>query len=335
MESWRYRISIKTKRINSLPKKILKKVFFSIILIIVLTVLFLSGYILYLRMDGKKHLEKGDLVVVNEEAVYTHTYYTKYDVLLSNARGLFIETFTRIPSPITRKIPAIVLIGGSDTGRKALDLVDGSRHRVMLISMNYPYSEPKRGAGLVKILKTGAAINRAAFQTDTALRLILDYIKEKKFIDQDRIFMVCASIAVPFGTRAVAQNKEFRALALLYGYGDLYTLYKRLFYSRFKNPILVKCLARFATMAIPDFEPLDHIKNVWPRPVLFINGKRDERIPRECIVSIHQAAKEPKTIIWTEGRHMHPSDTILIKELTQLVIKWMKDKAYLKAQEVE
>jgi fermentation-respiration switch protein FrsA (DUF1100 family) len=141
--------------------------------------------------------------------------------------------------------------------------------------------------------------------------------------------MVSASIAVPFGTRAVAQNKEFKALALLYGYGDLYCVYKKLFKPRLKNPLLIKCVAWLATVAIPDFEPLDYIDKISPRHVLFINGKNDERIPRACIESIHRAAKEPKTIIWLEGIHMHPSNLSLIRKLTNLVVEWMKEKEYL------
>jgi len=298
------------------------------LLVIVAAAVFTAGYITYLRIDGKKQLEKGELIIEREEAVERNNFFTKYDVLISNGRGLQVEVFTKVPIPVPGKIPVVVLIGGVDTGRKALDLLD-KHYDLMLVSMNYPYSKPEGKKGIGKLLRTITAINRAAYRTDTAIRLILDFIKRKNFVDRNRIFMVNASIAVPFGTRAVAQNREFKALALLYGYGNLYCVYKKLFKPRLKNPLLIKFVAWLATVAIPDFEPLDYIDKISPRHVLFINGKNDERIPRECIESIHRAAREPKTITWLEGIHMHPSNSSLIRKLTDLVVEWMKEKGYL------
>lgn len=300
----------------------------SLLMIIGVSVVCTAGYITYLRVDGKNQLKKGELIIKREEVVERNSSFSKYDVLLANGRGLSVEVFTRVPISVSGKIPVVVLIGGVETGRKALDLLD-KHYDIMLVSMNYPYSEPEGKNGIFKFFRQCKAINRAAYRTDTALRLILDFIKGKEFVNRDRIIMVSASLAVPFGIRAAARNKEFKALALLYGYGDLYKIYKELFKSRLKNPLLINFLAWLATLAIPGFEPLDYIAKISPRPVLFINGKDDERIPRECIESIHKTAREPKTIIWLEGVHMHPSNTKLIKKLSTLVVDWMIEKKYL------
>lgn len=308
--------------------RIIKWLCVSLLLIIVATLVFTAGYITYLRIDGKNQLKKGELIIKKEEMVERNSSFSKSDVLLANNRGLQVEVFTKVPIPASGKIPAAILIGGIKTGRKALDLLERN-HDIMLVSMNYPYSEPTSKKGIFKFFRQCKAINRAAYRTDTALRLILDFIKSKDFVDRDRIIMVSASLAVPFGIRAAAENKEFKALALLYGYGDLYRIYKELFKSRLKSPLLIKFFAWLATIAIPGFEPIDYIGKISPRPVLFINGKDDERIPRECVESLHKAAREPKTIIWLEGVHMHPSNTALIKKLTNLVVEWMIKKKYL------
>ncbi len=76
-----------------------------LLLVIVATAVFIAGYITYLRIDGKKQLEKGELIIEREEAVERNNFFTKYDVLISNARGLQIEVFTKVPIPVPEKIP--------------------------------------------------------------------------------------------------------------------------------------------------------------------------------------------------------------------------------------
>jgi hypothetical protein len=53
----------------------------------------------------------------------------------------------------------------------------------------------------------------------------------------------------------------------------------------------------------PALDPARHIAGFAPRPVLFVNATRDERIPRERAESLHAAAREPKQVLWFECGH--------------------------------
>jgi dienelactone hydrolase len=53
----------------------------------------------------------------------------------------------------------------------------------------------------------------------------------------------------------------------------------------------------------PDFDPAAHIGDFAPRPLLFVNATRDERIPRAAAEALHAAAREPKQIEWFECGH--------------------------------
>ena len=44
-----------------------------------------------------------------------------------------------------------------------------------------------------------------------------------------------------------------------------------------------------------------------PRPLLFVNATRDERIPRAAAEALHAAAREPKEIAWFECGHTRPA----------------------------
>ena len=50
-------------------------------------------------------------------------------------------------------------------------------------------------------------------------------------------------------------------------------------------------------------DPARHIARFAPRPLLFVNATRDERIPRERAEALHAAAAEPKQVLWFECGH--------------------------------
>lgn len=52
-----------------------------------------------------------------------------------------------------------------------------------------------------------------------------------------------------------------------------------------------------------DLDPTRHIARFGPRPLLFVNAARDERIPRERAEALHAAAAEPKQVLWFDCGH--------------------------------
>ena len=53
----------------------------------------------------------------------------------------------------------------------------------------------------------------------------------------------------------------------------------------------------------PEVDPVAYIGRFAPRPVLFVNASRDERIPRAASEALFAAAGEPKQIAWFESGH--------------------------------
>ncbi|MGB3589411.1 MAG: hypothetical protein WBA23_22890, partial [Tunicatimonas sp.] len=50
-------------------------------------------------------------------------------------------------------------------------------------------------------------------------------------------------------------------------------------------------------------EPLNFVKQIAPRPLLFINAEHDETIPKAASIALHEAAEEPKKIVWYDSGH--------------------------------
>jgi fermentation-respiration switch protein FrsA (DUF1100 family) len=40
-----------------------------------------------------------------------------------------------------------------------------------------------------------------------------------------------------------------------------------------------------------------------PRPILFVNASRDERVPRAAAEALYAAAGEPKEMLWFDAAH--------------------------------
>jgi fermentation-respiration switch protein FrsA (DUF1100 family) len=53
----------------------------------------------------------------------------------------------------------------------------------------------------------------------------------------------------------------------------------------------------------PGVDPTHHVGRFAPRPILFVNASRDERVPRAAAEALHAAAGEPKEILWFDAAH--------------------------------
>jgi dienelactone hydrolase len=50
-------------------------------------------------------------------------------------------------------------------------------------------------------------------------------------------------------------------------------------------------------------DPLNHVARIAPRPLLFVNATRDERIPRSAAEALHAAAGDPMQVEWFDCGH--------------------------------
>jgi predicted esterase len=73
------------------------------------------------------------------------------------------------------------------------------------------------------------------------------------------------------------------------------------------------------------FDPITHIPNLSPAPILFQFGTDDPHIPKERAEEFFNAAQEPKEICWYESGHG------LNERATIDRIDWLREKLALKA----
>jgi len=108
------------------------------------------------------------------------------------------------------------------------------------------------------------------------LACTLDALSEQRSIDAARITFAGFSLGAMLGTIFCALDPRPRAAALaLCGAGML------------PGPA----------------DPLHFVARIGPRPLLMVNARSDEVIPRSATEQLYAAAQEPKQQLWFEGSH--------------------------------
>ena len=113
-------------------------------------------------------------------------------------------------------------------------------------------------------------------QAVTDLRRTLDVLATHPRLDASRVAYAGFSMGAMLGALFCAADARPRAAALALGGGGL-------------GPA--------------EIDPARFIGRFAPRPVLFVNAERDEIIPRAAAETLHQAAGEPKQIVWFDTNH--------------------------------
>ena len=52
-----------------------------------------------------------------------------------------------------------------------------------------------------------------------------------------------------------------------------------------------------------ELDPVAQVGRISPRPVLFVNARRDQRVSPARAEALHAAAGEPKRVLWFDAGH--------------------------------
>jgi dienelactone hydrolase len=121
-----------------------------------------------------------------------------------------------------------------------------------------------------------ALFEEFAQQAVTDLARALDALATLPEIDAGRIGYAAFSLGAMLGSLFVPYDDRVRAAALAVG---------------------------GAGIGPPTVDPVAHIGAFAPRPLLFVNALRDERIPRTAAEALHGAARDPKEVLWFDVGH--------------------------------
>ena len=244
-------------------------------------------------------------------------------VHLTSSAGRRLECHLRRPlgSGRTASVPAVLLFGGIGTGGRAAMLVDPSLP-VVVLACDYPWADPSRSPWW-RILWRAPAIRADVLATPRALSLASSFVLGLPGVDRERFVGIGASLGVPFVSAWAAEDQRVRAVALVYGGGDLGVLFEANLQRRVGARWLRQVAATLGAALLRALDPARTAPRIAPRPLLLIGSEEDERVPRASVETLTRAARAPVTIVRLEGRHMMPRDTTLLRAIGDSVVGWL------------
>lgn len=264
---------------------------------------------------------KGQLLEVQQTAQWQDRNSIYTELTLVSDSGLRVDLTTRIPTAITSPRPLVLLLGGRRTGRDAVKLVTDT-HDVALAAISYPFAGDPGAKGLALITDL-YDIQQAIRDTAPALMLAVDYLATQPQIDPKRIELAGVSLGAFFVSVPGALDQRFRRVWLIHGAGEPARVLGKGSERYFSSTTLCYLSGKLlAAMTLSHhLAPEQWIGRISPRPVVIINARQDPSFPVGSISALHNAAKEPYEIIWTEGEHIMPSRMEIVEALSSLVLR--------------
>jgi len=125
-------------------------------------------------------------------------------------------------------------------------------------------------------------------------RQALDYLKNHPDVDSARVGLLGYSLGAMMGSILAGVDERVQACVFMVG-GDMVHVYRP------HVPVFLRGL-------LEPVSPANFVARISPRPVFFINGTRDATVPREAATHLHEAAGEPKRILWADAGHILPPE---------------------------
>lgn len=199
----------------------------------------------------------------------------------------------RLLLPAAGKSPRpLVLVGHGLNGAKDADYMDvaclpWARGGAAVASIDFPLHGERRSPKLSERVLAGG-LSAAGGSLDASLWVDL---VEQAVVDLRRAL------------RAAATHPEVDGSRVGYAGFSLGTLLGTLFCAEEPRIAAAALALGGAGLGPPEVDPEGAVARIAPRPVLFVNAERDERVPRAASERLHAAAGEPHTVQWFDATH--------------------------------
>ena len=288
-----------------------------------LLVVFATGlYAVHLALPQHDYLvERKGEIVLEDVSVSAHEGIVDQRLRLESSSGLKVDARVKRPD-VAGRLPVLLMLGGHDTGKDAVDLV-GLPEGVVFVAPDYPYHADHHPDGFWESMAIVDDVQRAFLDAPPALSLILDWLLEQPWVDPERVELIGVSLGVPFAAPAGALDERFSRVWLMHGGGDNVSWVSHAGRKNIPNETLRRIVARIALLLVygNTFDTLHWIEQTAPRPVVLVMARDDDYVPREAQQPLIEIAeREHVELIWTEGLHIGPERTFELQQLLQTVL---------------
>jgi dienelactone hydrolase len=230
------------------------------------------------------------------------------DEVLTSTTGLRVHLRTKRPADVaSRSGTTLLILGGLERGRFAVDLIDDLRGHTVA-ALDYPYEGPKRKVRAREIVARFGELRQALLDTPPAALLARRHLAAQEYVDPGRIELVGASLGGIFVCYAGALDDEFDRVWTLHAGGDIDRLIVSELERKLRFAPVRRAIAWIPRYMLGGYGPEAFVGRIAPRPYVMVCATGDERIPRGSVERLFAAAGEPKQLIWVDGLHLDGDD---------------------------
>lgn len=303
---------------SSRVRSVLKYFVLAVVLSIVLSLTWLRWESGRPRDDWFRE-RQGQIQAVATEVSATGHGQRSESVQLTSTSGLEVRFRVVRDAETDDPLPVLVVLGGHRTGSDAVDLF-GDVGRRAVVGVDYPYDGPDKVRGAIPVARTIPLARQAFLDMVPAVSLVLDWLVNQPWIDENRIILIGASLGVPFAAAIASRDRRVTGLILVHGAADNRLWLESQVARRIDTRLLHYPLATILHWLAygPVFDTSKYVASISPRPVLIIGAREDERTPAGQTELLFDAVREPKRLRYTEGQHIQPNRTEIIVDLLRI-----------------
>lgn len=248
---------------------------------------------------------------VETKDLSTSNEYKQHIVLRAKGREPITALFVR-PSE-AKTYPCVLLLHGYTSKKEDMvkqfgnDLLGAGFAILALDAPQHGERKPKEEVKPQNAILHIATLSR---QGIVDYRVALDYLKTRRDVRLKDTSLVGYSMGGMMGTILTAVDNRIKASVLCVT-GDIAILMLKTSPKSVQNDLFPICNSLYAG-------------KITPRPLLFLNGKRDNIVPNIATMKTYDAAGESKEIIWYDSGHGLPA------EVNEKAAVWLKDKVIRK-----
>lgn len=252
---------------------------------------------------------------------------TFYEIFFDSINNQRVSGLLMVPKIGLKKYPVILYLHGSGMSRElpdiAVPIIAQKGFAVFSISAFYTNERKPQG----KSLTSGYFLEnrQGIIQTITDYRRGLDALEKREDIDTTRVGIIGLSLGTIQGATLFGLDDRIKVAAFAVGGGDLELMAKKsILLSHFFDfsKLNYNIIDQFKTLAAP-VDPINFANRNKGRPVIMINGRKDEIVPPVCAQKLYEKFEEPKHIIWYDGGHVPPMDVIMM--LAKKALSWFEN----------
>lgn len=254
------------------------------------------------------------------------TGYKVYKVSYRSARNERVPAVFIVPKGKEgEKLPCVILMHGLGGDKNMFKMTWGALTSAgyALFAIDAQYHGERKPKDPVQIFGVHPYLTRDALtQTVIDLRRGVDFLETREEIDPKRIGYLGASMGGMIGSMFAGVDTRVQAPILLVAGGNWKILMEKSTLPNVaegREKMLEQASA--ALKVLDPIDPIHWVGRISPRPVLFINGDGDTVVPVDSNKALHEAAKEPKQIVWYKGPHIPPPTEL--PNLLSVITNWL------------